>query len=162
MLKNIAKWELHPLYRIFFWDINDNRRSFGTGVRVYDPSANPIIQSGQIAKYIFGQTFRFYGGLMDAVGEGDMTEKERKEQDEIFDAALTTFDRVLTSALGYKYTRQPLDERRVLMHKFLEKELLSRIFETKRKYEGKEFEKRRIGLEKWARKCEDWIQNDMR
>lgn len=162
MLKNIAKWELHPLYRIFFWDINENRRSFGTGVRVYDPDANTIIQSAQIAKYIFGQSFRFYGGMMDAVGEGDMTEKERREQDEIFDTALSTFDRVLTSALGYKYTRQPLKERKAIMHKYLQKESISRRFEIVRKYEGKELENRKEGHERWLRKCVNWIENDMR
>ena len=48
------------------------------------------------------------------------------------------------------------------MHKYLEKELISRIFETARKYEGEELEKRKTGLERWAKKCEYWIENEMK
>lgn len=162
ILNNIAKWEIHPVYRIFFWDIRENRRSFGAGISVYDTEANSAIQLGQIAKYIFGQSFRFFGGMMDAVGEGNMTEKERQEQEKIFDAGLNDLDKMLFTVLGYKYTRQPIEERRAIMHKFLEKELVSRIFETARKYEGEELEKRKVGLERWARKCENWIENEMK
>lgn len=157
--ENLLKWELHPLYRIFFWDINDNRRSFGTGVEVYDKSANVVIQTGQVAKYIFGQSFRFWGGMMDAIGEGSMTDKERAEQEKIFDSALSGLDRFLFTALGYAYTRQPIEERQAIMGKYLQKELTSRAFEIARKYEGKELERRKAGLEKWAKKCEDWIKN---
>ena len=162
ILNNIAKWEIHPVYRIFFWDIRENRRSFGAGISVYDTQASTPVQFGQIAKYIFGQSFRFFGGMMDAVGEGNMTEKERLEQEEIFDAGLNDLDKMLFTVLGYKYTRQPIEERRAIMHKFLEKELVSRIFETARKYEGEELEKRKVGLERWARKCENWIENEMK
>lgn len=162
IINNISKWEIHPVYRIFFWDIRENRRSFGSGVTVYDAEANTAIQFGQIAKYIFGQSFRFFGGMMDAIGEGSMTEKERQDQEKIFDAGLTDLDKLLFTVLGYKYTRQPIEERRAIMYKYLEKELVSRIFETARKYEGKELEKRKDGLERWARKCEEWIENKMR
>jgi len=162
IINNIAKWEIHPVYRIFFWDIRENRRSFGAGISVYDKEANTAVQFGQIAKYIFGQSFRFFGGMMDAIGEGNMTEKERQEQEKIFDAGLNDLDKLLFTALGYKYTRQPIEERRVIMHKYLEKELISRIFETARKYEGEELEKRKEGLERWARKCEHWIESEMK
>lgn len=156
--ENLLKWELHPLYRIFFWDINENRRSFGTGVEVYDKSANPIIQTGQVAKYIFGQSFRFWGGMMDAIGEGSMTEKERREQEKIFDSALSGLDKFLFTALGYVYTRQPIEERQAIMGKYLQKELTSRQFEIARKYEGEELDRRVAGLRKWAEKCENWIK----
>jgi hypothetical protein len=162
IVKNLAKWEVHPIYRIWFWDIADNRRSFGSGVSVYDTEANPAIQFAQIAKYIIGQSFRFFGHTMDAVGEGDMTDKERAEQEKVFDSALNGADKLLFWALGYKYIRQPIEERRAIMHKSLEKELTSRFYENARKYEGEELEKRKRGLERWARKCENWIDNEMK
>ena len=91
-----------------------------------------------------------------------MTDKERRQQDEIFDSALTTFDRVLFSALGYKYIRQPIEERRVIMQKYLEMELKSRMYEINKKYEGDELAKRIESLKQWGLKCEDWIQNKMK
>lgn len=159
---NLIKWEIHPVYRIFFWDIKENRRSFGSGTEVYDPSANTAVQLAQIAKYTFGQAFRFYGGMMDAMGEGKMTEKERAEQEKIFDESLTTLDKVLFTALGYKYTRQNLKNRQVIMAKYLQKELASRRFNIERRYEGDEKKRRIEGLKRWAEKCQKWIMEDMK
>lgn len=159
---NLIKWEIHPVYRIFFWDIKENRRSFGSGTEVYDPSANTAVQLAQIAKYTFGQAFRFYGGMMDAMGEGKMTEKERAEQEKIFDESLTTLDKVLFTALGYKYTRQNLKNRQVIMAKYLQKELASRRFNIERRYEGEEKKRRIDGLKRWAQKCQKWIMEDMK
>jgi hypothetical protein len=161
VIKNLAKWEVHPIYRIWFWDISENRRSFGSGMNVYDTEANPAIQFAQISKYVIGQSFRFFGQTMDAVGEGEMTDKERREQEKIYDSALSGADKMLFWALGYKYIRQPLEERQAIMMKALQKELTTRIFQYARKYEGEELEKRKEGLERWARKSEEWIKNDM-
>lgn len=161
-IEHVLKWEVHPVWRIWFWDIAENRKSFGTGLQVYDPEDNSLAQAGQIAKYVFGQSLRFWGGMMDAVGEGSMTEKERAEQEKIFDVALTKFDKVLFSVLGYKYTRHSLEERRGIMAKYLQKEIKSRQFNIARKYEGAEKDKRIADLEKWARKCQHWIENEMK
>lgn len=162
VVKNLAKWEVHPIYRIWFWDISKNRKSFGSGVSVYDTEANPAVQFAQIAKYVFGQSFRFFGHTMDAMGEGNMTEKERAEQEKIFDSALSGADKMLFWALGYTYIRQPIEQRRAIMQKSLERELVSRLYEDARKYEGEDLEQRKVGLRRWAEKCEDWIQNEMK
>ncbi len=161
-LEHLIKWEVHPLWRIFFWDIADNRKSFGSGVQVYNTEDPPMIQAGQIAKYVFGQSLRFWGGMMDAVGEGSMTDKERADQEDIFEEGLTKLDRVLFTVLGYKYTRSNLDERKAIMGKFLLKETKSRAFNIARKYEGEEKDKRVADLEKWARRCEKWIKEEMK
>jgi len=158
----MAKWEIHPIGRIFFWDIAQNRRSFGTGAQVYDPTASPPKQLAQVAKYIFGQGFRFWGGMMDAVGEGQMTEKERAEQEKVFDEGLSILDKVLFTAFGYKYIRQPLEERQAIMAMYLEKEYLSRAFDIARRYDGEEKEKRLDDLENWAEKCKIWIEKGMK
>ena len=160
-LKNLAKWEVHPIYRIFGWDIMENRRSFGSGMNVYDTEANAAVQVAQIAKYTIGQSLRFFGQTMDAIGEGEMTDKERAEQEKIYESALNDFDKVLFWALGYKYVRQPLKERQVIMMKALKKELATRAFQYARKYEGEELEKRKEGLKGWAEKSEEWIKNGM-
>lgn len=161
-LEHLIKWEVHPLWRIFYWDIADNRKSFGTGVQVYNTEDTPLEQAGQIAKYVFGQSLRFWGGMMDAVGEGSMTDKERTDQETIFEEGLTKLDRVLFSVLGYKYTRANLDERKAIMGKFLLKEIKSRQFNIARKYEGEEKNKRIADLEKWARRCQKWIETEMK
>lgn len=161
-LLRILKWEIHPVGRIFFWDILQNKRSFGTGLHVYEPEANSIIQIGQVAKYVFGQGFRFWGGVMDAVGEGEMTEKERAEQGKIFDEALSKFDRILFSVFGYKYTRLPLEERQSIMASYLIKEFKSRAFDINRRYEGDERDKRLANLERWFEKCEKWINEGIK
>jgi len=76
-MNNLIKWEIHPLWRIFFWDIRENRKSFGSGVNIYNPNDSTSKQLGQTFLYVFGQSFRFWGGMMDAVGEGNMIERER-------------------------------------------------------------------------------------
>lgn len=161
-LERVIKWEVHPVWRIFFWDIQQNQRSFGTGLHVYDPQASPIIQVGQTIKYCFGQGFRFWGGMMDAIGEGEMTEKERAEQEKIFDQALNKLDKVLFSVFGYKYVRLPLEERKSIAAAYLMKEFRSRAFEINRRYDDEERDKRLENLERWAEKCRNWIEQGMK
>jgi len=161
-IERLIKWEIHPLWRIFFWDINENRKSFGTGVNVYDPNVPALKQFGQVMVYVFGQSFRFWGGMMDAVGEGNMTEKERKEQEIVFDEGLNKLDKFLFTVFGYKYIRAPLEERQAIAYASLEKEMKKRIFQDARKYEGKELEKREVEMRKWFHRCEKWIEGGMK
>lgn len=161
-LGHVLKWEVHPLWRIFFWDIRENRKSFGTGIQVYDPQDEPLKQAAQIATYVFGQGLRFWGGMMDAVGEGSMTDKERAEQEKIFEQGLTKLDRILFSVLGYKYTRHTLPERQGIMAATLKKELRSRAYNIARRYEGEEKDKRVAELRKWAERCQNWIETEMK
>lgn len=161
-LVNIIKWEVHPLWRIFFWDILQNRKSFGSGVEVYDPEDNPVKQLGQVLGYVFGQSFRFWGGVMDAVGEGNMTEKERANQEVIFNEGLNRLDRILFTVFGYKYVRANLQERKTIAGLSLKKEIARRIFRAKDKYSGDELKREKAEIEKWAKKCKDWIENDMK
>jgi len=161
-LANLLKWELHPAWRIFFWDIAENRRSFGTGVRVYNTESSAPVQFAQVMQYVFGQSLRFWGGVMDAVGEGNMTEKERKDQVKIFEQGLTKLDRFLFTALGYVYTRLPKDERQALASAKLEKEYTRRIYELTRKYEGDTLEEHLNDLDKWLNKCTYWIEYEMK
>jgi hypothetical protein len=161
-INNLIKWEVHPLWRIMFYDVASNRKSFGSGTNVYDPNGNPLEQFGQTIAYVFGQSFRFWGGMMDAMGEGNMTEKERKEQDKVFDEGLNKLDKFLFTALGYKYVRAPLEDRKAIAALSLKEELKRRAFQIARKYEGEELEKKRADLERWALKCAEWIENDMK
>lgn len=161
-INNLIKWEIHPLWRIFFWDIRENRKSFGTGVNVYDPNDNSIKQLGQTFLYIFGQSFRFWGGMMDAVGEGNMTEKEREAQEAIFDKGLTKLDKFLFTVFGYKYIRASLKERQAIALASLQKEMAKRIIQDARRYKGKELEKRKADLKRWSKKCEQWISKGMK
>jgi DnaJ-domain-containing protein 1 len=160
--KNFAKWELHPLYRVIAWDIAQNRRSFGSGQPVYDTDANTAVQVGQTLKYLFGESFRMYGNLMDAVGDGKMTEKERRQQDKVFDATLKDTDKVLFKVFGYSYLRLPLEQRQALAHSRLQKEYRSRALLYARKYEGADLERRLNGLQLWHDKIFTWIDNGMR
>lgn len=161
-ITRIVKWEIHPLWRIFFWDIKENRKSFGTGLYVYDPNDSWPAQLAQTTKYIFGQAFRFWGGMMDAVGEGQLTEKERKAQEKVFNEGLSKLDKFLFTVFGYKYVRAPLEERRAIAALSLKKELQRRTFEIGRRYEGKKLEERRVDLERWAKKCTSWIEKGMK
>jgi len=160
--KNVIKWELHPLYRIFFWDISKNRRSFGTGQQVYDTEANSAVQLAQITGYVFGQSFRFIGGVMDAMGEGEMTELERKNQEKVLEETLSGFDRVLFTALGYKYIRLPLDERKAIAAAQLKKEITTRAIVYHRKYEDKKLQQKIDELEAWAKRMQTWIEEEMK
>lgn len=160
-ITNFLQWEIHPLWRVMFWDIKENRKSFGSGY-VYDPNANWIKQTGQIAKYSFGELFRFYGKLMDAADAGDLTDLEKEEQEKIFDEALTKFDKILLSVFGYKYTRSNLKERQLIMKKYLDKEVARRKFSIIKKYPKKEAEKKIEGLKEWYQRCESWIKEDMK
>ena len=159
-IKNFLQWEVHPLWRVMFWDIAQNRKSFGAG-NVYDPNAHWINQTGQIAKYSFSNLFRFYGKLMDAAGAGDLNEVEKEQQEKIFEEGLNQFDRVLLSVFGYKYTRSNLHERQVIMHKYLDKEYTRRKYEIIRKYKGEQRSERLKELIKWRTRCVKWIKEDM-
>jgi len=161
-VSNLIKWEVHPLGRIFFWDLKENRRSFGSGTYVYDANAHWVKQTGQLAGYVFGQSFRFWGGVMDAMGEGNLTTKEKVEQEKIFNENLSNLDRVLFSIFGYKYTRQNLPDRKAIMRRYLEKEWFKRGATINRKYEGERKIKQLRELEKWKARCMGWINNDMR
>lgn len=161
-MERLIKWEIHPLWRIFFWDIRQNRKSFGTGVTVYDLNASAPKQLSQTFLYIFGQSFRFWGGMMDAVGEGELTEKERKAQEAVFDEGLTKLDKFLFTVFGYKYVRAPLKERQAIALASLSKEIARRTFQDAKKYEGKELEKRKADLRRWSKKCEQWISKGMK
>jgi hypothetical protein len=160
-MKNVAKWELHPIYRIFFWDISQNRRSFGTGQKVYDTEANTAIQLAQVIGYTFGQSFRFIGGFMDAMGEGEMTELERERQEVILKEGLNGFDRILFTTLGYNYTRLPLEERQRIAMAQLNKEIMIRGITFHRKYEDEKLQDKMKQLEEWAMKMQTWIEDDM-
>ena len=161
-MNNLIKWEIHPLWRIFFWDIKENRKSFGSGVNVYDPNDSSIEQIGQAFLYIFGQSFRFWGGMMDAVGEGDMTDKERNAQKEVFNEGLNKLDKFLFSVFGYKYVRAPIEERKAIALSSLQKEMTKRVFQIAKKYEGQELKERQEDLKKWAERCKQWIDKGMK
>jgi hypothetical protein len=161
-INNLVKWEIHPLWRIFFWDIRENRKSFGTGVNIYNPNDNPIKQLGQTFLYVFGQSFRFWGGMMDAVGEGNMTEKEREAQEAVFDEGLNKLDKFLFTVFGYKYIRAPLKERQAIAMASLQKEMTRRMFNDAKRYKGKELEKQKADLKRWSKKCEQWIKKGMK
>lgn len=160
--KNVIKWEIHPVYRIFFWDISQNRRSFGAGQTVYDTEANPAVQLGQIMGYVMGQSFRFIGGFMDAAGEGKMTDVERERQEIILDEGLSKFDQVLFKTLGYNYIRLPLEERQSIAVARLRKEIFKRGIVYNRKYKDTQLDRKMAELERWAKKIQTWIEQDMR
>lgn len=162
---NFWKWEIHPLYRIFFWDLADNKRSFGTGP-VYDQSASPPVQLAQMGAYIFGQSFKFWGGVLDAVGAGDMTDAEAERQKEIVEEALGSWDGKLLRTIGYAYVRMPLEERQAIMRDRLRSEHRRRVYEITRKYPPEthkaEYSRRMKTTEEWLHRCEKWIDEGFR
>jgi hypothetical protein len=160
--KNVVKWEVHPLYRIFFWDISKNRRSFGAGQTVYNTESNPAVQFAQIVGYTMGQSFRFIGGFMDAMGEGEMTDLERQRQEKILDEGLSEFDQILFKTLGYNYIRLPLDERKRIAVSRLRDEIFKRGITYHRKYEDEKLKRKMTELKAWAKKMQAWIENDMK
>ena len=159
--KNLAKWEVHPLYRVMIWDIAQNRKSFGSGVQVYDPNETPIKQAGDILKYTFGQMFRLYGTMMDAAEAGNITEKEAKEQEHVYKNHLTSIDRILLKAIGYRYIRQDLNDRRKIKALSLNKEYNSRLYNIARKYSGEEAQRKKKNLDLWYKKTKTWIIDTM-
>jgi len=161
-LKNAAKWEIHPLYRIFFWDVSQNRRSFGTGQQVYSTEASPAVQFAQIFSYVVGQCFRFIGGFMDAMGEGEMTDVERKRQKTALNEGFGALDHILFKTLGYNYMRLPFEERKAIARARLLKEVKTRGIVYHRKYEGKALDKRMEELRTWAERMEEWIETEMK
>jgi hypothetical protein len=163
---NFWKWEIHPLYRIFFWDVADNKRSFGGNDPVYDQNAPTTTQLGQIAQYVFGQSWRFWSGVLDAVSSGDMTDAEKERQQKIMDEAIGSWDAKLFSMIGYAYARMPTGERKAIMMKKLEQEHRKRAYAIMRKWpkdrDPEEYERRIKELEGWLQRCIKWIDNGMR
>nr|MDA3834063.1 hypothetical protein [Spirochaetales bacterium] len=159
--ENIIKWELHPAYRVMFWDVKENRRSFGKDGFVYDPNAKPLAQASQIAVYSFGQMFRLYGKMVDAAEVGTISGKEFARQKAILKENLSWFDRTLTSIVGYTYVRQPKQNRQKWMQKRLESEYYRRRSQATRTYEGEKREKVLKNLRRWNKECRYWIRNKM-
>ena len=154
VILNTLKWELTPLWRILFYDVARNQRSFGSGTQVYDPNASPVLQLAQIGKYVFTQSYRFWGGMMDAAGEAGQNKEERQLQKAVYAKGLNKFDNVLLTIFGYKYVRLPVEERRKIMRHSLKKEYKTRGYRIKRQYSGK---KRREQL----KRLHDWARNTM-
>ena len=160
-IKNFVKWEIHPVWRLFFWDIAKNQRSFGSGETVYDPNDHWVSQSGQIMKYSFGQMFRLYGQMMDAAEAGSLTTKQMRENEALIKQSLTGFDRTLLGVFGYKYVRKDKAERQLIMQKVLKSEYHSRKWQIAKKYEGENQNKRYEKLKNWYNRCDYWIRNEM-
>ena len=161
-VKNWYKWEAHPLTRIFFWDILENRRSFGDMEQVFDPNTNFINKHWQIAKYVFGQAFRFHGLALEAVDAGNLTLKEKKDQEKCLDLALSDFEKVLfgkhLGVLGYAYVRQNKQKQGQIWTSVLIKEYQKRLFNLLIKYEeGPERNKAEQSIHSWFKKCQLWI-----
>jgi len=95
------------------------------------------------------------------MSEGNLTTKEKVEQEKIFDENLSNLDRVLFSVFGYKYTRKNLPDRKAIMRRYLEKEWFKRGSTISRKYEGEIKTKQLRELEKWKVRCLKWIQTKM-
>jgi len=117
-ISNFLRWEVHPLHRLFLWDIKENQRSFGKGATVWDPELDPSDPEdmakiiAQISKYMFGQSLRFYGQLMDSYDKNILSNKELKEEERLLNEAMSTSDKVLFNLFGYSYIRIGLDQRR--------------------------------------------------
>jgi hypothetical protein len=156
------KWEVAPLHRIFFWDIAQNRPSFGGGAYVYDPNATPAKQFSQMAGHVFKESYRFWGFTMNEFTEGRMTKKEKEAEQKIFDEAISRDQQKLISLFAYKYTRKDREEHKRIMRSVLRSEWKKRAYELRRKYEGKELQQRVQGLEEWRKRCEKWIEQGMR
>lgn len=157
-LGNLIKWELHPLYRIFAWDIAENKQSFGNGP-VYDVNASAPVQLAQTASYIFAQTFRIVGGSFEGgFYESNLTDKEKIQQEKIFDDSLSKLDKILIGTFGYKYLRMPKEQRAIILQRQLLDETRHRAYMIGRKYEGKERDNRIEDLKRWVKKCEAWIK----
>jgi hypothetical protein len=161
-IKNWYKWEAHPLTRIFFWDILENRRSFGDMEQVFDPNTNFLNKHWQIAKYVFGQAFRFHGLALEAVDAGNLTLKEKKDQERCLDLALSDFEKVLfgkhLGVLGYAYVRQNKQKQGQIWTSVLLKEYQKRLFNLLIKYEeGPERDKAEKSIHGWFKKCQLWV-----
>jgi hypothetical protein len=163
---NFWKWEVHPLWRIFFWDLADNKRSFGGNDPVYDVNASTPKQLQQIGTYVFSQSWKFWSGVLDAVSAGDMTDAEAERQKMVMDEAIQSWDAKLLSLIGYAYVRMPTEERQDIMTMALMKERRRRILEVERKYPNDtapaENERRMKMIEQWFDRCVQWIEGGMK
>ena len=162
-IRNFIKWEIHPITRIFFWDIAKNQKSFGSGEYVYDPNETNIAkQSAQIIKYVFGQSFRLYGKMMDATDAGNITTKEQMENEQIMKENLSKLDRTLFLIFGYAYIRKGQLERKRRMNKWLKLEFGKRKNSIIKKYPKKVTYQKIKKLRKWNIACRQWIRTKMR
>lgn len=167
-IENLIRWEVHPLWRILLWDVRDNRKSFGSGDYIWDPTLDPSNPKDMakilaaITKYTYGESFRFYGKVMDAVESGTMTDKELEDQKRILKEASSTSERVIFNVFGYDYLRMTIEERRSVKLKQLDKEFMSRGFDIAKKYEGKDLDKAKSRLKSWFTISRDWITKEMK
>jgi len=161
---NFLQWEVNPLWRVLFWDIAKNKRSFGNKDFAYNPNDPPLEQLRQISTYSFGSLFRFWGSMSEKITDGKLPMKEQEMAQEILDEGLSGFDKVLFSIFGYYYVRQNLRERQSIMIGVLENEYNKRLYSGLRKYKPKsdKSKKYRKSLEKWYLKARKWIQTEMR
>jgi len=161
-IKNTLQWEVHPMWRILFWDLNKNKRSFGSWGYVYDPNETPMKQTTQIATYLFEQSFRFWGQIIDQAELGTITHKEKEEQEKVMKESLSYLDRILTGVFGYKYVRANLKERQGIMLKAMKKEHTKRAFLIKKKYSGEKQKRMMASLRGWQKRCMKWIRYEMK
>ena len=159
--KNWLKWEVHPLYRIFFWDILNNQRSFGNGEAVYDRAAGAPTQLAQVTKYMFFESYRFYGKLGEMAGVGTLTTKEMEEQKRILDEGLNTQEKLLNKILGYSYVRSSLPERQAIYRRQLNNEYRKQVRDLNRKYKGETLNNKMETLKDWHKQCNMWIEKEM-
>jgi len=108
-IQSVAKWELHPLYRIIFWDIATNRKSIGAG-QVYNPNAIGANKLMQISKYFITESLRLFKVLEE---EPDVTEAyklEEKDKQSLWDATLKLHEQLIIDAFGYRYITRNQEE----------------------------------------------------
>ncbi len=149
-LQKLAKWELHPIYRIVFWDIASNRKSIGAG-QVYNPNATGLKKGLQITKYFITESVRLLKLLEE---EPDVTEAyvlEEKDKQALWDATLKKHEQVLVDAFGYKYiTRNQKENFDYAMWR-VKREFNKRKRYAKTREQGNE-------LEEWVRFSENYFR----
>jgi len=103
-LYHFAKWEIHPIHRLVFYDIGENRKSFGGG-KVYNPKSDPVTKGLQISKYFIEESFRLLSLMTKDDGNGyyDLTPEEQADQQAVFDATFNKLEQAIIWAGGNKY-----------------------------------------------------------
>ena len=165
--KNVAKWEIHPFWRLFVYDILENKPSFGERKHVYDINASAPEQLWQMATYSFGQSFRIWNGITQAVDRGEVDKKQIGLMKEINKSAFNWMDRMLFNSnwgiVGYSYLRKsPTELKRI------EKEALKREYGKRKNIivrklrdkdiDSKEFSREKRRLNEWHLYCFKWIK----
>lgn len=152
-LYKYAQWELHPFYRIVFYDIARNQKSIGFG-QIFNPNLQGpegnLKKFGQIMSYFTTESISL---LRLARESSDVTEQyvlDEQEKQALWDKTLNGLEQAVVGALGHKYiTKNP------------EEYYDSAIFRLKQ-----EFRKRKrwvktaeeaAELEKWVYHCEDYF-----